>query len=63
MTPKTAGSTCFGPTIAYETPHELVESKSHETFEAILVYESELPDDIINERMLVAAEPKLSLIL
>ena len=40
--------------------HELVEFKSHD---ACNLYESELPDDIINERMLAAAEPKLSEIL
>jgi len=33
MTPHNSGGTCFGPTIAYEIPHELVEFKLHDAFD------------------------------
>jgi hypothetical protein len=34
-TTHTAGSTCFGPTIAYGVPHELVELELHDAFKLI----------------------------
>jgi hypothetical protein len=33
--PHIAASTCFGPTIAYDVPHELVELKLHDAFKLI----------------------------